>query len=141
MWYVSGLRWERSGDSLRSFYHIKYAESEDGVLWRRDGRVAIPLAPGESNIARTCVLKEEHGYRAWYSFSSGDGYRIGTAISRDGVSWERRDAEAGIGLSNSGWDSLAIAYPWVFRYGGREFMLYNGNGFGGGGFGLAFRTL
>jgi hypothetical protein len=30
-----------------------------------------------------------------------------------------------------------IAYPAVFDLGGRRYMLYNGNGFGATGFGLA----
>lgn len=138
MWYISGLGWEEAeGGALRSFYHIKYAESDDGVAWRRDGRVCLDLLPGETNIARPCVLKEGGLYRAWFSRNSGAGYQIGYAESRDGYVWERKDSEAGIDLSESGWDSEAIAYPWVFVHGGRRFMLYNGNGFGRDGFGLA----
>ena len=42
MWYISCLRWERQADqSLKHHYLVKYAESDDGILWGRDGTVAI----------------------------------------------------------------------------------------------------
>jgi hypothetical protein len=137
MWYLSGLRWERAGDAWRSFYHVKYAESEDGVAWRREGRVAIDLGPNETNIASPTVISEADGYRMWYSYVAGAGYRIGYAESGDGITWTRRDDAAGIDVSPSGWDSEMICYPNVFRHGEDLFMLYSGNGFGRDGFGLA----
>jgi hypothetical protein len=137
MWYVSGLRWEETGGELHSYYHIKYAESKDGVNWQRNGRVCIDLRPGERNIARPCVLKENGRYKMWYSHDSGQGYRIGYAESADGYVWTRMDDEAGIDVSATGWDSEALAYPWVFDHNGRKHMLYCGNGFGRDGFGLA----
>jgi len=137
MWYISGFKWEEDERGLRSYYHIKYAESEDGFGWRRDGLVCLDLLPGESNIARACVLKDAGVYRAWYGHSAGEGYRVGYAESPDGYSWRRLDAEAGIGVSESGWDSEALEYPYVFAHGGTKYMIYNGNGFGRDGFGLA----
>ena len=137
MWYVSGLRWEQRDGALLSFYHVKYAESDDGLRWRREGHVCIDLAEGERNIARPCVVHGDDGYRMWYSFNRGEGYRIGCASSRDGLEWERHDSEAGITLSADGWDSEAQAYPWVSSIGGRQLMLYNGNGYGRDGFGAA----
>ena len=42
MWYVSCARWELVGDDEpRHYYHVRYAESEDGVNWERAGQVAI----------------------------------------------------------------------------------------------------
>jgi len=137
MWYVSGLRWEETPDGPRSFYHVKSAESEDGMNWRRDGTVSIELGPGERNVARPCVRREAGVYRMWYCRNDGAGYRAGYAESADGERWTRRDAEAGIDVSPAGWDSEAIAYPWVFEHSGARYMLYNGNGYGRDGFGLA----
>ena len=136
MWYVSGFKWEQEGDELHSYYHIKYAESEDGIHWERKGLVCIDLLPGERNIARPCVIKEGV-YKMWYSYNAGQGYRIGYAESSDGYVWKRMDNEAGIDVSPTGWDSKAIAYPWVLTHSGRKYMLYNGNDFGKDGFGLA----
>jgi hypothetical protein len=45
--------------------------------------------------------------------------------------------ESGISVSESGWDSEMIEYPFVFDHNGARYMLYNGNGYGKTGFGLA----
>lgn len=139
MWYVSGYRWVREGGALASVYHIKYAESDDGIEWRRDGRVAIELADGEKNVARPCVVRDGDLYRMWYCYNRGEGYRLGYAESRDGLGWTRRDEHVGIALSESGaWDDRAMAYPWVSRTGnGERVLFYNGNDFGREGFGWA----
>jgi len=72
----------------------------------------------------------------WYSYR-GSKYRIGYAESKDGISWIRKDSEVGIDVSSSGWDSDMIEYPHVFDHGGQLYMLYNGNGYGKTGIGLA----
>ena len=138
MWYVSGYRWDEVDDRLASNYHIKYAESDDGICWRRDGTVCIDhQTEQERNIARCCVVRHGAGYLAWFSYADGHGYRIGFARSEDGIAWARDDKEAGLGLSDSGWDSEAVAYPYVIRHNDRWYMFYNGNGFGRDGIGLA----
>jgi hypothetical protein len=138
MWYVSGIAWERVDQVLHSRYHIKYAESTDGIRWQRDGVVCIDFADaGERNIGRTCVLKSGDRYHAWFSFDRGDGYRIGYATSPDGIKWDRHPEWLGLGPSGSSWESEAVAYPYVVRHRGRLFMFYNGNRFGRDGVGLA----
>jgi sucrose-6-phosphate hydrolase SacC (GH32 family) len=138
MWYVSCERWTHEAHGLQSHYFVKYAESDDGVEWRREGRVAIALSDGETNIARLWVVPDEGRYRAWYSVGGGKrGYRIGYAESADGLDWTRLDDRAGIALSPDGWDSEAQAYPAVVKHDGRWFMFYNGNKFGRDGIGLA----
>ena len=139
MHYVSGRRWDRIDGKPASYYDIKRATSPDGRAWRRDGVVSIPLGPGERNLARPCVVPGPGGYRMWYSRASGQGYRPGYAESGDGLHWTRRDEAVGIEVSADGWDSDAIAYPWVVVEGDHEFMFYNGNGYGRDGFGLAVR--
>jgi hypothetical protein len=138
MWYVSGTEWIETGDGPRHRYHIRHAESDDGVGWRRDGRVAIDFAgEDEYALSRPCVIRDADGrYRMWFSHR-GDVYRLGYAESDDGLEWERRDADAGLDVSPSGWDSEGVAYPWVFDAGEQRFMLYNGNGYGATGIGYA----
>ena len=139
MWYVSCSSWRVVDGRPRHDYHVKYAESADGVRWVRTGRVCIDYATAdEYAIARPWVTKEGSTYRMWYSHR-GDAYRIGYAESRDGLTWERHDDRAGIDVSAEGWDSEMIEYPCVMRAGGREWMLYNGNGFGRSGIGCAWR--
>jgi len=138
MWYVSCTKWEMENGKLNHYYHIKYAESKNGINWNRTGIVCIDYNfKGEYAIARPCVLHDKGIYKMWYSYR-GKSYRIGYAESKDGIKWERKDEEAGIDVSESGWDSEMIEYPHVFDHKGKRFMLYNGNGYGKTGIGLAF---
>lgn len=136
MWYISGLGWEEVGGELVSRYHLKYAESQDGIAWKRTGRVAIDLVDGERNIARGCVVRSDDGYEMWYSRAGDDGYRLGYARSPDGLDWTRLDAEAGLDPAPGEWDE-SIAYPWVVDVGPARYLFYNGRGFGRDGVGLA----
>jgi hypothetical protein len=137
MWYVSGFRWEEIDGRPQSYYHIKYAESDDGLVWRRDGLVALDHKPGEKNIGRVSVVRRGADYEMWYCYHTAAGYRIGVAESSDGLSWTRFDDQSGIDVSPGEWDSDEVSYPYVFDHEGTKFMLYNGNGFGREGFGLA----
>ncbi|SRR6266498_3566093 len=137
MWYVSGTAWKMKNAQPRHYYHIKYAESRDGINWNRDGLVCIDYeSENEYAIARPCVIKEDGVYKMWYSHR-GESYQGGYAESTDGLHWERKDEESGLQVSDSGWDSEMIAYPCVFDDEGRRYMLYNGNGYGKTGIGLA----
>lgn len=135
MWYGSNLDW--GPDQTDMAHLIKYAESPDGIRWQRDGRIAIPFAaPDEYAMSKPCVLKHNGRYRMWYSFR-GAAYRIGYAESDDALVWQRLDHLAGIEPSSAGWDADSVEYPHVFEHGGRLWMLYNGNGYGRTGFGIA----
>ena len=137
MWYVSGVRWTIAQAETKHYYHIKYAESDDGLTWRRDGRVCIDFASAdEYAIARPSVVRDADRYRMWYTYR-GQSYRLGYAESRDGLVWERRDHESGLEPSSEGWDAEMVTYPYVFDLDGRRYMLYNGNGYGKTGFGVA----
>jgi hypothetical protein len=138
MWYVSNLGWQPQQEGApRYVVHIKYAESRDGLVWERDGRVCIDFAfPGEYAISRPCVLKDGDLYRMWYSHR-GSAYRIGYAESPDGFEWRRRDIDVGIDVSPEGWDSEMVEYACVFDHAGSRHMLYNGNGYGSTGIGHA----
>ena len=137
IWYLSCIGWRLVGGKPQHRYHIKYAESEDGIEWKREGRVAIGLQhPEEYAISVPRVLKDNKTYRMWYSYR-GSFYRIGYAVSEDGFNWERMDSSVGICVSETGWDSEMIEYPFVFDHDGELFMFYNGNGYGATGFGIA----
>ena len=136
MWYDSADEWT---DKDLPRYNIKYAESKDGFHWVREGTVSVDFQyPGETRVSRACVLKEGGRYRMWYCYALGrGGYRMGYGESSDGVKFERKDQEVGIDVSESGWDSEMICYPFVFNHGDRKYMLYCGNGYGRTGFGYA----
>lgn len=135
MWYGSNLSWGTRQEDMNHL--LKYAESSDGIHWRRDGRIAIPFQQAdEYAMSKPSVLRDAARYRMWYSFR-GKAYRIGYAESADGLVWTRRDEAAGITVSESGWDAESVEYPCVFDMGGQRYMLYNGNNYGRTGFGLA----
>lgn len=137
MWYLSCTGWALHNANPLHKYHIKYAESEDGIRWKRDGLVAIDFANDEEYaISRPSVIHDSDRWRMWYSYR-GPSYRIGYAESDDGRRWRRLDDQVGIDISQEGWDSDMIEYPFVFDHGGQRYMLYNGNGYGKTGFGLA----
>ncbi len=137
MWYGSTLDWDAGNGEM--IHAIKYATSIDGEVWEKHG-IAIPY---EVNVAQAfskpCVVIDANGYHMWYSFRDGKGttYRIGYAQSTDGVLWKRSDEGVGIDVSEAGWDSEMICYPFVFEHAGARYMLYNGNGYGRTGFGIA----
>jgi len=137
MWYLSCTGWRISEGKPQHRYHIKYAESADGIIWDRQGIVAIDYADeGEYAISRPSVLCDGGVWKMWYSYR-GDRYRIGYAESDDAKQWRRMDDAAGIDVSAEGWDSEMVEYPFVFDHKGQRFMLYNGNGYGKTGFGIA----
>ncbi len=138
MWYGSTLTWDAgNGEMLHVLHHAK---SENGVDWKKDQH-SIPYELGIAQaFSRPTVMHEPGGpYHMWFSYRSGNGetYRIGYAFSADGDHWVLKLEDAGIDISESGWDSEMIEYPFVFNHMGEYYMLYNGNGFGASGFGLA----
>lgn len=141
MWYLSCVDWKLLSNSVTHFYHIKYAESIDRINWKREGIVAIDFKyKNEHAISVPRVIKEDGIYKMWYSYRAGPKsltYRIGYAESLDGIKWTRKDEEVGLDVSDSGWDSEMICYPYIFDHNGKRYMLYNGNGYGKTGFGLA----
>lgn len=139
MWYGSNLAW---GSNQLDMQHVfKYAESEDGIHWKRTNQIMLSLEhENEYALSKPWVIKAKDIYKMWYSYR-GNGqittYRIGYAESKDGINWVRKDTNAGIDVSKNGWDSEMICYPNVFSYKGEAYMLYNGNGYGKTGFGIA----
>lgn len=137
MYYLSCVRWERQKTGTKHYYHIKYAESQDGIEWKREGKIAIDFKDEtEYAISRPCVVKSNGLYRMWYS-CRGESYRIGYAESDDGEEWVRKDNLAGIDVSEKGFDSKMICYPYVLQYGSDWYLLFNGNEYGMTGFGIA----
>lgn len=150
MWYIFGTAWSaESVDGPRErTYKIGHAVSPDGHTWKKsaDGVpiIADRLGPLESQALPTVV---EHGgvfhmvfcYRETYGFrkTGGRGYRLGYARSTDLTHWERRDTDVPPLGAPGEWDSEMMCYPHLFENEGRVHLLYNGNAFGRGGFGLA----
>ncbi|HIK79325.1 MAG TPA: hypothetical protein EYF94_00125 [Porticoccaceae bacterium] len=142
-WFTSCVRWQEQepGQEAKHFYRLEYAESKDGVNWDRDGTVAIDFADEfEYALGVPRVIQDADGYKMWFcSRATKDcpTYRIRYATSPDGINWDRQPGDAGLPVSESGWDSKMVCYPYVFDHAGSRYMLYNGNDYGKTGFGMA----
>lgn len=134
MWYGSQLNWIGGKESMD--HVLKEAHSLDGIEWSRNGSVVIAPDLQHRAFSRPCVVPAGDGYQMWYSYR-GESYRIGYAESANGRDWKRLDHLAGIELGPSAWDDTMIEYPHVFDVEDARYMLYNGNGYGRTGFGLA----
>jgi hypothetical protein len=141
MYYLSFDCWV-DGEPM---YRIASRHSQAGFLWTGKKLCLDYKDDKEGGLGRCCVLRDPDMYRMWYCHRNRkgyrkrgpDSYRIGYAESPDGIDWTRKDDEAGLDVSDEGWDSVMTAYPYVFDHNGQRFMMYNGNGFGQSGIGLA----
>lgn len=144
MWYASGVRWLQVDGKLEELYVIKYAESENGVLWQRENRQLLESQRDVEATHRPAVIKIDGHYHMWFchrgvtDFRNGaNSYRLGYASSTDGRRWTRDDSAAGLDVSSDGWDSKMIAYPQIVTTEYDTYLFYNGNGFGQSGIGYA----
>jgi len=136
MWYDTNLYWNIKDPSDYKF-PLKSAISADGINWTKTYHTNIMLDEGERAIDRPCVLCENGKFKMWYSVDRNGVYAMGYAESADGYNWIRLDDEVGISTSEQGWDCDGIEYPFVFNHKSEKYMLYNGNGYGKSGIGLA----
>jgi predicted GH43/DUF377 family glycosyl hydrolase len=146
LWYISGKKWIEENGRKEVVYKIRMATSQDGMAWRKENRDIIADKIDEHETQASPDVFFDGGlYHMFFCYKHASGfredkarsYRIGYASSRDLKNWERNDDLAGIGVSESGWDSDMVAYPHVFALDGKIYMLYLGNEVGKYGFGLA----
>ena len=138
MWYVGGNEWlEHNGKRLPR-YTIKYLTSPDGISWGTEGQTCFQPQGDEHGFGRPYVVKEGDIYKMYYSIRTLSlGYRLGYAESDDGMHWRRKDQAMGLDVSVDGWDAKAICYSATITSQGKTYLFYNGNDYGGTGFGYA----
>ena len=149
MWYTSGTEWKIIHNKPEVYYHIKYAYSEDGIDWKRPNISCIPSTDMYEATARPSFFRLGSRYAMIYSRRSlvdfrcdaSQAYRAGFALSRDKMKWERLDSKIDFDISDAGWDSNSIAYPYVLSFKDKLLCFYNGNGFGKTGFGYCILEL
>lgn len=141
LWYVAGSEWTELEGKSMPVYDVRYAESQDGVLWPSEGEVQIAVSkPDEHGFGRPCVIaKPGGGYRMFYSVRrrSLSAYRMGYAESPDGREWTRMDDQLGLDVTPGSFDSDAIMYAAPLDVDGTLYVFYNGNDFGRDGFAVA----
>ncbi len=146
MFYLAGVKWINHNGKPEIVYKNRIAISSNGVKWDRLNINIIPDVLDENECqAGPDVFYKDGLYHMYFVYREGldfrtipgRGYKIGYATSIDLFNWERKDEEAGISYSESGWDSTMHHYPHVFELNGNYYMTFNGNDFGKYGFGLA----
>jgi hypothetical protein len=143
MWYTCFDRWDETSAGLKHYYHIRYAESDNGIDWKRDMTICIDADTSQNEyvVAKPFVLKHNGNYLMWYSYR-GNAYKVGFAVSKDGKTWKRHDdSRLCIQSSAEGWDSEMVCYSSVLFLQDKALMFYNGNGYGKTGLGWAEMSL
>ena len=141
MWYQSGTGWHFVDGQYEPTYVIKYADSINGIDWRRLPEPCInPEFPLEA-FSRPCVIQDNYTWKMWVctrdskDYRGGEGsYQIERAESTNGKRFIRCRLSA---PERGDWDSDMQCYPYVFEFNDKLYMLYNGNDFGQTGIGLA----
>ena len=140
MWYVAGGGWETINGKSMPIYDIRHITSADGLVWPGEGQMVLPITlDNEHGFGRPAVHKTADGYAMYYSVRKREPtqYRMGYAISPDGLDWTRLDDRINLDVADSGWDSQSIEYGCPVHINGKVWLLYNGNNFGETGFGIA----
>ena len=115
MWYGAAAAYP--GESRAG-----YAESLDGSVWTRYQGNPLPgLEPGlpgewdDAGMNPSTVLFDGAGYRMWYFAVKADGgagtWRLGTATSPDGITWQKEPNPVLVG--GSPWESVSVYFPEV----------------------------
>jgi predicted GH43/DUF377 family glycosyl hydrolase len=139
MWYVAGNQWTEVGDKKLPVYNMRYIESSDGIHWPSQGQVCLDFKNNDEHVVGRPWVYKENGLDKMFlsSRTRSKDYRLGYAESKDGIDWRRMDELVGIDVSDTGWDSRAIAYASIFTREGHTYIFYNGNDCGRTGFGYA----
>ena len=143
--YSTGVDWVDVNGKLEHTYLLTYAISKDAVNWEGTGKIIIQPEREFMAHCKPTIIYLNNKYHMWFSTrgsynfreAGNDAYRLGYAYSKDLINWIRNDAEAGIDVSDEGWDSEMICYPHIVKIDEKHIMFYNGNGFGKSGFGYA----
>ncbi len=135
MWYGTHLEWGAHQSDMS--HAIRGAASTDGLEWRRDAHICLPPQGQEIATVRPSVRRcDDGGFEMHFAARTLEGpYSIGRATSADGRGWQR--VAAGIAANPGGWEAGAVTYPATFEQLGRRWLLFNGQGYGATGFGIA----
>ena len=145
LFYIAGKKWTPDNGKPEPVYTIRMATSTDGINWIKHNKDLIEIRVEENEAqASPDVFFYEGKYHMFFCYrhstdyrNKKNGYRIGYASSMDLINWHRDDAQAGITVSEEGWDDEMVSYPHIFELDKKLYMLYLGNQVGRYGFGIA----
>jgi len=114
--------WYGAAAAFPDVIGVGYAESLDGSTWTKYAGNPLPsLAPGapgewdDRGMDPSTVLFDGAEYRMWYIGVKADGgagtWRLGTATSPDGITWQKEPNPVLVG--GSPWESVSVYFPEV----------------------------
>ena len=128
-------------------HKLGYAYSMDGLDWKRWCRNAVMTGEtGDSweshQLKAADVILHDGWYLMAYTGGVRGSFRIGWAMSRDGLNWTRAtDPVLRPALEPGTWESSAVTGPSLWADGGTLRMWYGGSGLTGSANGLATASL
>lgn len=143
MWYISCTGWKTIKNYPEPQYHVKFASSKDGIYWDKKDIVCLDYNEKMEAIGRPSVIKLFEIYLMFFSYRKLEDYRtnpqqsykIGLAVSKDGLNWEITHTPLLNMEVLSEWDNQMQEYccPTIIK--DNLYIFYNGNGFGKSGIG------
>ena len=125
MWYSGGNNHEPDA--------IGYAESEDGLHWRKYAENPVLEKSAENpweqyKVLASYVLKHDDWFYMFYiGHMHEERASVGLARSRDGkTNWIKHPANPLIAPDKNSWDDLSVYKPCVLRVDNQWMMWYNG---------------
>ena len=138
LWNGSFFQMWYNGESERTAAgghrgRIGYASSTKGLRWRRRVEDAWVLDVGQPDawddfsVGRADVIYDGLRYQMWYEGHDGVNFRLGQALSSDGLHWTKDGVNPVLDLGPAGsWDSVHISEPHVLFDGRLYRMWYSG---------------
>ncbi len=124
MWYMgmdAGMR-RSAGEAI----------SPDGVHWYAS-RGGAALSPGpagsfdELGINKPCVIRDDDGYKMYYSSGPDYHHKVGLAVSQDGYTWTKYTGNPVLDWGAAGeWDAAGVWAPMVIFENHAYRMWYQG---------------
>lgn len=136
IWYGTTISWDAGNGEM--LHVIKEARLDN--LWGNSEQLrTLPYLIGKAQaFARPAVTLVDQRKLMAYSYrGSSMGYRIGFVWLDDLNTASHLGGIPAFGPSTADWEDEMVEYPSFFSHNDRKFMLYNGNGFGRTGLGLA----
>lgn len=137
MFYTSLLKWEEEGDQISHHYFIKRSTSLDGHKWQSNSEFIIKPFLNEIAQARPVAIKY-HGKNLLFfsSRSKNSTYKLELAKFEQAGKFTRLPSPTFAGAPDW-WEIDMRCYAWPFIFQNELFILFNGNGYGVDGFGIA----
>lgn len=139
LYYAAGNEWFDQNGHLVPKYSFKYIDSSSPIKFDNNAHTLFPLLNDEFGMTTPQINMTTDGlYEMVYSIRADSyGYRMGYAISKDGLDFKRKDSVMNIDRPSNDFDSEMICYGKIYRYRDRVYLFYSGNHYGIGGLGWA----